>query len=152
MEQCLFYKLLLKEILSHIECLSVSAQAFISVPQHPPLIAPSCHFSSSHLGTHLHTHTHTFCLPRCAVVQVYAFAGAHHYSNENDHCSSVFIHIQQRAPATICGHVYLSCDQDFFVSFLGCVMLSTHAVSRHMCVWTQGTNKCIHPATHWSLI
>lgn len=61
--------------------------------------------SYTQISTHTraHAHTHRFCLPRCAPVQVYVFTGAHHCSNENDHCSSVFIHIQQRAPATICG-------------------------------------------------
>lgn len=35
MEQCLFYILVLKEILSHVEYLSLCACAFISVPYHP---------------------------------------------------------------------------------------------------------------------
>lgn len=66
-----------------------------------------CLWSGCILTVIICSHTHTthklsFCLPRCALVQVYVFTGAHHCSNENDHCSSVFIHIQQRAPATIC--------------------------------------------------
>lgn len=111
MAQRLFYKLLLKEILSHREYLSVCAPLFLSLS-----VLSHRSFMLFLFFSFRHTHSLSFGLPRCAMVQVYVFAGAHHCSNENDHCSSVFIHIQLRAPATICVHVCLLCDC-FFLLF-----------------------------------
>lgn len=83
-------------------CVCVSSVLFLSpCLSNLSLLFLFFSFSDAHMPTHTHTHP-VFCLPRCAMVQVYVFTGAHHCSNENDHCSSVFIHIQQRAPATIC--------------------------------------------------
>lgn len=141
MVQRLLYKLLLKGTLSHAEmCVRLCTHFYFCLLA-SSLIAPSCYFSSSHLDTH----SLSFGLPRCAMVQVYVFAGAHHYSNENDHCSSVFIHIQLRAPATICVHVFVVRLLFYLFFFVGCgAMLSAYAVSMH--TWRlRGTKTCVLP-------
>lgn len=115
MVQRLLYKLLLKEILSHGECLSVCAPLFLSLS-----VLSHRSFMLFLFFSFRHTHSLSIGLPRCAMVQVYVFAGAHHYSNENDHCSSVFIHIQLRAPATTYVHVCLLCDYFFSSLFFFC--------------------------------
>lgn len=83
-------------------------------------------YINSHTHTHISTHAPSLCLPRCALVQVYVFTGAHHCSNENDHRSSVFIHIQQRAPATVRVSVW--------IRFLGCLWKYITVHTQVMCV------------------